>query len=103
MVTHKVPTEDLHSSSGFGALHLAVLSVAARFLDPDAWMENLLRQEDAANCRRQSKLLDRLLTFTRRVTYSCAESRDPRLSLRHNNRSESRFGIPRFRARRAEE
>ena len=33
MVIHKVPEENLRSSTGFGAFHLSVLSVAARFFD----------------------------------------------------------------------
>ncbi|EIW73176.1 hypothetical protein M231_07444 [Tremella mesenterica] len=42
MVIHKVPEDDLRSPSGFGALHLSVLSVAARFFDRQAWFDNLL-------------------------------------------------------------
>ena len=67
MVIHKVPSDDLvsqagiisltmadlsqRSPSGFGAFHLAVLSIAARFFDRDAWPENLLAAEDATKGR----------------------------------------------------
>ncbi|WWC66972.1 uncharacterized protein I206_100879 [Kwoniella pini CBS 10737] len=41
MVIHKVPTDDLHSPTGFGAFHLATLATAARYLDRDSWIEEV--------------------------------------------------------------
>nr|XP_018266519.1 nuclear pore complex protein Nup205 [Kwoniella dejecticola CBS 10117]OBR88677.1 nuclear pore complex protein Nup205 [Kwoniella dejecticola CBS 10117] len=41
MVIHKVPAEDLHSPTGFGAFHLATLATAARYLDRDSWVEEV--------------------------------------------------------------
>ncbi|KAK8844631.1 hypothetical protein IAR55_006478 [Kwoniella newhampshirensis] len=41
MVVHKVPASDLHSPSGFGAFHSAILSLAARFFDRDSWIEGV--------------------------------------------------------------
>jgi len=35
------------SPSAFGAFHLSVLSIAARFLDHDAWTENAITPEEA--------------------------------------------------------
>ncbi|WRT63517.1 uncharacterized protein IL334_000422 [Kwoniella shivajii] len=47
MVVHKVPTEDLHSPSGFGAFHLATLAIAARFFDRDSWIEDVESQVES--------------------------------------------------------
>ncbi|KAK6905036.1 hypothetical protein I203_105855 [Kwoniella mangroviensis CBS 8507] len=41
MVVHKVPSEDILSSTGFGAFHLATLATAARFFDRDSWIDEL--------------------------------------------------------------
>ncbi|WVQ93947.1 hypothetical protein IAU59_001025 [Kwoniella sp. CBS 9459] len=40
MVVHKVPSDDLHSPTGFGAFHLATLATAARFFDRDSWVDD---------------------------------------------------------------
>lgn len=50
------------SPSGFGAFHLAVLSVAARFFDREAWTDNLLNQEEAVVCKLMRELQDPPLT-----------------------------------------
>ncbi|KLT41649.1 hypothetical protein CC85DRAFT_296954 [Cutaneotrichosporon oleaginosum] len=47
-VVPKVSPEELRSSSGFGAFHHAVLSLAAKFLEP-TWADNL--REDAADAK----------------------------------------------------
>ncbi|KAI9632114.1 nucleoporin Nup186/Nup192/Nup205 [Dioszegia hungarica] len=46
MVVHKVPVEDLRSPTGFGAFHLGVLSIAARFFDHDAWTGALINPNE---------------------------------------------------------
>jgi nuclear pore complex protein Nup205 len=55
LVVHKVPVEDQKSSSGFGAFHLAILSVAARFFDAEAWTEYVSEEDlriGEVGCRR---------------------------------------------------
>ncbi|WVR03296.1 hypothetical protein IAU60_000287 [Kwoniella sp. DSM 27419] len=41
LVVHKVPSDDLHSPTGFGAFHLAAMATAARFFDRDSWIEDV--------------------------------------------------------------
>ncbi|OCF43796.1 nuclear pore complex protein Nup205 [Kwoniella heveanensis CBS 569] len=45
MVVHKVPSDDLHSPTGFGAFHLAALATAARFFDKDSWTDDSSAEE----------------------------------------------------------
>ncbi|WWD22817.1 hypothetical protein CI109_107311 [Kwoniella shandongensis] len=66
MVVHKVPTEDLHSPSGFGAFHLATLSAAARFFDKDSWTESV---EDASKVESQVAHLNQVI-----LSYLCAST-----------------------------
>lgn len=39
MIVHKVPDNDKRNRQGFGALHLAVLGLAARYLEPE-WSDS---------------------------------------------------------------
>ncbi|KAK4687817.1 hypothetical protein P7C73_g2307, partial [Tremellales sp. Uapishka_1] len=46
LVVHKVPAEDMRSPSGFGAYHLGVLALSAKFFDRDTWIDNVLLEDD---------------------------------------------------------
>ncbi|KAL7420503.1 hypothetical protein Q5752_004453 [Cryptotrichosporon argae] len=69
MVVHKVPADDLRSATGFGAFHLAVLSLAARFFERDAWANEFDADELA-------DAVDKvLLLIQATLAYLCATTR----------------------------
>lgn len=67
MVVPKVPADDLRSPSAFGAFHLAVLTVAARFFDRDAWQEAVLAEDELSTLGPHILALNQLV-----LRYLCA-------------------------------
>ena len=57
LVYHKVSAVDMRSPSEYGAFHLTALSVAARFLNPESWMENMADQSDEARQEAEPNVL----------------------------------------------
>ena len=58
LVRHKVPEEDIHNPSAFGAFHMATLAVAARFFDADAWTSDLIDDTEANKAKLRPAVMD---------------------------------------------
>lgn len=65
-VVPKVSNDELRSSSGFGAFHHAVLSLAAKFLDP-SWIDTFKGNTDAGEAKIKVLGLNQVI-----IAYLCA-------------------------------
>ena len=118
MILHKIPSDDLvsagsslstvlipnqRSPSSFGAFHLAVLSVAARFFDHDAWTDRVSSQEEAVKCGCLFGCYMQSLKRISGVAGHFVESSDSWVPLHDYSRPQSRVGISGIRRRFAAE
>lgn len=66
LVVPKVPADELRSASSFGAFHLAILSLAAKFFEP-TWQDNVYGEVDLQTAKTKVLELNQVL-----IAYLCA-------------------------------